>query len=457
MLFFERCLQWIAPGGKIGIEKRIAGGGVDVSKANGKMELLMLQRTVRLLFYQALAEQKLVDLRTRLLATAKESATTAAQLVNVGILDQPDLLSAQVESQKAFLAASMAQTGVARTWRQLAAITGLPSTPTPILEGSLETLPSFDAESVARRIQLDNPQIAEALAEITRSEGMLAREKASRIPDLRVRSGIRYNRELLELNNRPVGKETFLDVGVEVPLFNRNQGNILAAAAERDRARLGVSRLKIDLESRIASAVKEHQDARLTVQLVRDDMLPKAKQALIEIRDAKTRAFAEGRGYSDLFQDVASLNSYLQTNEATVALFKRIEQSDPALAQGCYFYAESALVERGEYELCLKAIGDPQQRFEVYRLGWEMQKQSQRSLPARNLRLPPGAPSLPDMTQLADNNFIKQARTLIEILVGVGRKAEAEKIRDQAVAVLDVPELQSTVGDAEKKLPVKPK
>ena len=276
-VFFE---QRVVTGGKIGIEKRIAGAAVDVSKANGKTELLVLQRTVRLLFYQVLAEQKLVDLRTRLLNTAKESATTAAQLVNVGILDQPDLLSAQVESQKAFLAASMAQTGMARTWRQLAAISGLPATPTPVLEGNLEMLPSFDAESVAKRIQQDNPQITEALAEIARSEGMLAREKATRIPDLRVRSGIRYNRELLESNNRPVGKETFLDVGVEVPLFNRNQGNIAAAGAGRDRVRLGVSRLKIDLESRIAAVVKEHQDARITVQLVRDEMLPKARQAL---------------------------------------------------------------------------------------------------------------------------------------------------------------------------------
>jgi len=40
---------------------------------------------------------------------------------------------------------------------------------------------------------------------------------------------------------------------------------------------------------------------------------------------------------------------------------------------------------------------------------------------------------------------------LIEILVGVGRKAEAEGIRDQAVAVLNIPQLQSAVDDAEKR------
>ena len=47
---------------------------------------------------------------------------------------------------------------------------------------------------------------------------------------------------------------------------------------------------------------------------------------------------------------------------------------------------------------------------------------------------------------------LKDTRQLVEILVGVGRKADAEEIRDQAVTVLDVPELQSAVTDAEQKV-----
>ena len=271
--------QRIVTGGKLGIEKRIAGAGVDAAKASGNTELLQLRRAVRSLFYQALAEQKLVEVRTRLLASAKESAATAAQLMNVGILDQPDVLSARIEAQRAALAASASQTASVRTWRQLAAITGLPPMPLPTLAGNLEPLPAFDAEAISKRVQQESPQIAAALAGIGRADGLLAREKASRIPDLKVRSGLRYNRELLEVNNRPVGKETFLDIGVEVPLFNRNQGNIAAAAAERDRARLGFERLKIEVESRLAGLIKEHQDARFSVQLLRDDILPKAREA----------------------------------------------------------------------------------------------------------------------------------------------------------------------------------
>ena len=53
---------------------------------------------------------------------------------------------------------------------------------------------------------------------------------------------MRYNRELLESGPsglRPVGREGFFDIGVQIPLFNRNQGAVAAARAdltERERS-----------------------------------------------------------------------------------------------------------------------------------------------------------------------------------------------------------------------------
>ena len=63
-----------------------------------------------------------------------------------------------------------------------------------------------------------------------------------------------------------------------------------------------------------------------------------------------------------------------------------------------------------------------------------------------------GAFRPPDMGQLATNNFVGQVCKLVEILVATGHKADAEKIRDEAVTVLDDPRLQSAVSDAEQKI-----
>ena len=186
---------------------------------------------------------------------------------------------------------------------------------------------------------------------------------------------------------------------------------------------------------------------------------PKAKQALMEIRDKQTREFAEGRGYSELFQEVQAINDELQDDGATLALFKTIYPQDKQLAGQCYGYAENLLMQNGDYDWCLKCIGDPQAHFESCRRNLESQRESQQRMEAMRKqfpgpvpRSPGGAFKLPDMGQMATNNFVGQIRTLVEILVATGHQAAAEKIQAQAVSVLDDARLRSAVSDAELKI-----
>jgi hypothetical protein len=175
---------------------------------------------------------------------------------------------------------------------------------------------------------------------------------------------------------------------------------------------------------------------------------------LIEVRDEKTRKLTEGGGYSQLFSDVVSINGYLQDDEGSYVLFKILQKRDPALAKQCYFYVESLLVKKGEYELCFNYMGDPQRRFESNRSAWEMEKkmyQRRANLPVPT-NMPAGIAPRMDMMREADKRLVRNMNQLIEILVGAGHKAEAEKIRDQALALVDDPALKSAVEDAEKKI-----
>ncbi|HTV40902.1 MAG TPA: serine/threonine-protein kinase [Candidatus Sulfotelmatobacter sp.] len=189
---------------------------------------------------------------------------------------------------------------------------------------------------------------------------------------------------------------------------------------------------------------------------------PKAKRALIEIRDADARKFSENTGYADLFQEVAGINQYLGTNDATVALFKTIEQSDPQLAQECFNYAENTLFQKGDYVTCRKYLGDPQKAFDIIREGWQRMKQFEQRTATQNedqrKRFKEMAktnalfaqfPDIPSPPPLADDNFVRQTRQLIEILVATGSKSEAENIQTQALAALNDPRLQTAVQDAE--------
>ena len=197
---------------------------------------------------------------------------------------------------------------------------------------------------------------------------------------------------------------------------------------------------------------------------------PKAKQALLEIRDRDTHKLATGQGYANLFTDVQAINRELQDEDATYALFKTIREKDPQLAGQCYFWVESLLVSKGEYQWCFDHMGDAQSRFDMARRSFDMERANQQRMVAISQRiaqqmaaqnqkrgitnLPVFAP--PDtsamMKKFAEDRFVGQVRQLIEILVATDHKTDAEKIQDEAIEVLDDARLKSAVGDAEEKV-----
>jgi tRNA A-37 threonylcarbamoyl transferase component Bud32 len=192
-------------------------------------------------------------------------------------------------------------------------------------------------------------------------------------------------------------------------------------------------------------------------------LYPKARQALIEIRDSDARQFSDGRGDFKLFQEVNSISHYLGDDDAAYSLFQQIEQRNKPLAQECFPIVESLIADHGDYQKCLGYIGDPQVAFEKIRSERERMKQFEKQNAARNeeqkKRFEEMArtnsnfhmPFLPELPKFADQNFVGQTRQLIEILIATGHKADAEKIRDEAVTVLDDRWLKSAVDDMERK------
>ena len=185
---------------------------------------------------------------------------------------------------------------------------------------------------------------------------------------------------------------------------------------------------------------------------------PKAKAALVEIRNGDARECLEGRGYWALFQEVSSINRALQQEGKTYELFNSLREKDPGLAQQCYPLAEGMLVAKGEYQWCYDHMGEPQERLDSFRKDMDAElkrlefiKHVEESRKQRGLTNSPGIlrPDGPArVKKSAEDRLVGQTRQLIEILVATGHQAEAEKIRDEAVAILDDARLKSAVTDA---------
>jgi serine/threonine protein kinase len=192
---------------------------------------------------------------------------------------------------------------------------------------------------------------------------------------------------------------------------------------------------------------------------------PKARQALVEIRDTDVRQFSGTGGYSDLFQEITSLNQYLGDEDATVALFKTIEKRDPQLAHECFWYAENTLFQKGDYETCRRNLGDPEAAFERIRQSWQVSRQFEKQNEARREEqkerfqamaktnaMFAHIPEFPAPPPFADDNFVQQTRQLIEILVVAGGKTDAENIQTEALAILNDPRLKTAVASAEQSI-----
>jgi len=90
---------------------------------------------------------------------------------------------------------------------------------------------------------------------------------------------LEYNNELLGSVPYAKGWEGIAEVAVQVPLFNRNQGNVAAASAERDRAQLEKQRVALTLRERASNVLDQYANAQLMAVEYRDAMLPRAKKA----------------------------------------------------------------------------------------------------------------------------------------------------------------------------------
>src|SRR5262249_58413437 len=92
--------------------------------------------TVKLLYYETLGAQQVVELRQQLATIARRAVDTSEQLVNVGQADQPDLLETQNEAAEAGLHLVAAVSDRDHTWQILAAVVGVPGLQPERIQGS---------------------------------------------------------------------------------------------------------------------------------------------------------------------------------------------------------------------------------------------------------------------------------------------------------------------------------
>lgn len=276
--------QQIPLGGKLSGSRTIFEREADQAQAALELQRQRVLSTVRVLFYEALTAERRVEINERLAALVNEAVGISRQLMNVGAADRPDVLEAEVEAARAQLQLTAARNRQFAIWRQLAAAVGNPSLPAAPLAATLETaVPELDRAGALKVLLERSPELQVARRGIERARAVVSRARREPYPDLFLRGVAAYNRELLDVTvggqTRPVGWEAAFEVGVSLPLFNRNTGAIAAARAEQTRAELELRRVELSLESRLAQVFESYLTTLRSAEVYRSQILPRAEEA----------------------------------------------------------------------------------------------------------------------------------------------------------------------------------
>ncbi len=305
--------QELVTAGKLQLNRHAASHEIERVGYQYEAQRYRVLTSVRKGFYDVLVRERTVELGEQLVKIGEKGVSDATALFQAQQVPQADVLQARVVENQARILLQNAQDRKTAAERQLEAIAGTPL-PHPmrlsasksdkdLLAGEFDwELEELNWEHTLSALTANSPELAAAYANVSRRRVEFRRAQVEPIPNLDVQTGALY-----DYDTRFAFAQ--VQVGVSLPLFDRNEGNIQTAQAELIAAQREVERVGRDLESRLARAMERYSSARYEVQRYSKQILKDAKQAL----DLVTQ------GYPNQFGSVrllATQRTYFQTNIA---------------------------------------------------------------------------------------------------------------------------------------------
>ena len=272
--------QNIVTAGKLGKSAKVFDQETRLAEIEAEEQKLRVETAVKTAFYRVLAAQELLLARRDLAEIEQNYAQLHRELRNSGQADESEVLEAEVDAQRQRLSVRMQENSLREEWRSFAAVVGQPDLPQSTVAADLEHgWPEINENQIVELIAAQSPATRIADSAASRASAEITRAKSQAIPDLQLRGGLQYNNESLGAAPYAVGWEGLAEVAVEIPIFNRNQGNVAAASADLDRAQLEKQRIALTLRERAATILDEYANAKLMALVYRDEILPRSQKA----------------------------------------------------------------------------------------------------------------------------------------------------------------------------------
>lgn len=283
---------------ELGGKRRLRTDAARLEAERAEAELRALEQQVasevRAAFARTAAAGKLVETLDQSVALSEDLERATAARLKEGDVAAVDLDVVRVELERLRAERARAQADLEAAMIGLRAAVGLdPETPLriapledrpPRLDFSLAELTDM---ALSERADLRAARLAESA-----SAARLKLAEARRTPDVAAVARFSRSKQIVDLPERIGGvaldrdDELTFGVQLEIPVFNRNQGEIAAAASEQVQATKEREFLEASIKRDVALAYRRYLAAAESLSLYADRIVPQSEAVLRRVRAA---------------------------------------------------------------------------------------------------------------------------------------------------------------------------
>lgn len=195
-------------------------------------------------------------------------------------------------------------------WKQLTAAMGVPGLPLSQLAGDINiSIPVYKYDECVKRVTLLHTNVGTAEFELLKAQSLLKLAQVTPIPDVTVRVLLQR-----DYTFAPNALSPSVQVGMPVPIWNRNQGNILQAESLLVSASEAKNKARNQLTADLAEAFERYENNRVLLGYYRDQILPDQIRTYRGLFERFNSEIKVGEGDTLTFADVVNAQNILSAS-----------------------------------------------------------------------------------------------------------------------------------------------
>jgi outer membrane protein, heavy metal efflux system len=319
--------QTIVTGGKLGLAQAAALAEVTRTEAALEQARAELAAQVQSKYFALMTTAEALRIAEEMSRTAEALAERLQKLLDSGQAVAPHEV-AQARALAGVARGEVVQAANRRTAaaKQLAAVTGAADFVAPIAAGRV--LPAYSFDRVQQHVLASHSELKAAAAQVERARFQLELARVTPHPNVETNTYVQHD---YQTHTPQFG----VQIGVALPVFDRNQGNIAQAEAHLVRATHEAARVRLDLSQRLTETYERYATNRRLLDQYRTTILPEQLKAFDGLRKryeqepAKVSFSEVVLAQQTLAQTYAGYLNVLSAAWQAVAELSRLMQTEP--------------------------------------------------------------------------------------------------------------------------------